>query len=119
MKQYIPYNKEEYLAVFKDFARIGAEADDNLASTSIENALSFVKGYTGLEVWDTSWTSEHQHQHNDTPPDGELCLALRYAILTIAAEMYDNRQMTQQYTGKNPTVMQILDMHSTNLLPSC
>lgn len=32
--------------------------------------------------------------------------------------MIDNRQVTMQYTGRNPTVMQILDMHSVNLLPS-
>ena len=41
-----------------------------------------------------------------------------YAVCVAAAEMLDNRQMTAQYTGRNPTVMQILDMHSTNLLPS-
>ena len=43
---------------------------------------------------------------------------LGYAIKTVAAEMIDNRQVTMQYTGRNPTVMQILDMHSVNLLPS-
>lgn len=42
---------------------------------------------------------------------------LRYAVLVLAAEMIDNRQMTAQYTSQNPTVMQILGMHSTNLLP--
>jgi len=39
-------------------------------------------------------------------------------VLAIAAEMVDNHQITAQYTGKNPTAMQILDMHSANLLPS-
>ena len=41
-----------------------------------------------------------------------------YAVKVMAAEMIDNRQITAQYTGKNPMVMQILDLHSTNLLPS-
>ena len=39
-------------------------------------------------------------------------------VLVIATEMLDNRQMTAQYTGQNPTAMQILNMHSTNLLPT-
>ena len=43
---------------------------------------------------------------------------LAYAVKVMAAEMIDNRQITAQYTGKNPMVMQILDLHSTNLLPS-
>lgn len=44
--------------------------------------------------------------------------AILIVILTVGAEMLDNRQLTAQYTGQNPMVMQILDMHSTNLLPS-
>ena len=47
-----------------------------------------------------------------------MAAELGYAIKTVAAEMIDNRQVTMQYTGRNPTVMQILDMHSVNLLPS-
>ena len=43
---------------------------------------------------------------------------ITYAIKVLAAEMIDNHQITSQYTGKNPVVMQILDLHSTNLLPS-
>ena len=43
---------------------------------------------------------------------------LAYAVKVMAAEMIDNRQITAQYTGKNPMVMQILDLHSANLLPS-
>lgn len=43
---------------------------------------------------------------------------LRYAVLTVGAEMLDNRQMTAQYSTQNPTVTQILAMHSVNLLPS-
>lgn len=43
---------------------------------------------------------------------------ITYAIKVMAAEMLDNHQISAQYTGKNPLVYQILDMHSTNLLPS-
>lgn len=43
---------------------------------------------------------------------------LTYAVKVLAAEMIDNHQITAQYTGKNPVAMQILDLHSTNLLPS-
>lgn len=48
----------------------------------------------------------------------ELPDEIGYAIFVVAAEMYDNRQMTQQYSAQNATARQILDMHSTNLLPS-
>ena len=44
--------------------------------------------------------------------------AILYAVLAVGAEMYENRQMTQQYSTQNPTVLQILAMHSTNLLPT-
>ena len=43
---------------------------------------------------------------------------LAYAVKVLAAEMIDNHQITTQYTGKNPVAMQIMDLHSTNLLPS-
>lgn len=43
---------------------------------------------------------------------------LTYAVKVLAAEMIDNHQITAQYTGKNPVAMQILNLHSTNLLPS-
>ena len=63
-------------------------------------AVAYCAGYAGLD------TSQ------------ELPDEIGYAILVVAAEMYDNRQMTQQYSAQNATVRQILDMHSTNLLPS-
>ena len=43
---------------------------------------------------------------------------MTYAIKVIAAEMIDNHQITSQYSCQNPLAMQILDLHSTNLLPS-
>lgn len=65
-------------------------------------ALTFVLDYTGLTTL------------NPAPSR-----ALEYAVKTVAAEMLDNRQFTTQYTTENPTALQILNMHSTNLLPSC
>lgn len=69
-----------------------------------EGALAAAKvaagAYTGLDMAKTEFED------------------LAYAVKVMAAEMLDNRQITAQYTGKNPMVMQILDLHSTNLLPS-
>lgn len=59
-----------------------------------------VEGYTGLSMLDC--------QLED----------ISYAIKAMAAEMVDNHQITAQAETMNPTVMQILNMHSTNLLPS-
>lgn len=47
-----------------------------------------------------------------------LAVAIGTDFKVMAAEMLDNHQISAQYTGKNPLVYQILDMHSTNLLPS-
>lgn len=76
----------------------------DLEKQECEGALAAAKaaaaGYTGLDV-ETSTLAD-----------------LSYAIKVLAAEMIDNHQITAQYTGKNPVAMQILDLHSTNLLPS-
>ena len=75
-----------------------------LEQQECEDALAAAKAaataYTGLDIE----TTEQED--------------LAYAVKALAAEMIDNRQVTMQYTGRNPTVMQILDMHSVNLLPS-
>ena len=71
------------------------ECEDALAA-----AKAVVGSYTGLDIEKT--------EHED----------LTYAVKVLAAEMIDNRQITTQYTGKNPVAMQIMDLHSTNLLPS-
>lgn len=108
MKQYIP----DISAVdVIDFARLDASSQTDIAEaqSAAACATGYVKNYTGLTVW----------VGRGSPTDGELCDELGYAVKVIAAEMIDNRQITAQYVGKNPTVMQILDMHSTNLLPSC
>lgn len=68
-----------------------------------EDALSAAKGlagaYCGIVVDETDFED------------------VTYAIKVIAAEMIDNHQISTQYALRNPLAMQILDLHSTNLLP--
>ena len=74
-------------------------AEKQTCTVALAAAKSFAAGYAGLDIENTELED------------------VAYAVLTIAAEMVDNHQMTAQYTGQTPTAMQILDMHSTNLLP--
>lgn len=76
-----------------DAERMGCES-------ALAAAKAAVEGYTGLSMQDC--------QLED----------ISYAIKTMAAEMVDNHQITSQSGTMNPTVLQILNMHSTNLLPS-
>ena len=75
-----------------------------LEQQECEDALAAAKAaaaaYTGLDI-------EATEQED-----------LAYAVKVLAAEMIDNHQITTQYTGKNPVAMQIMDLHSANLLPS-
>ena len=68
---------------------------------ALEAAMAAAYAYTGIDMSEMA-----------AYPD------ITYAIKVMAAEMIDNHQVTAQYTGKNPLVYQILDLHSTNLLPS-
>ena len=76
------------------------EATRTETAAILEAAVSYCGSYAGLDM-----TQEQ--------PDS-VC----YAVLAVGAEMLENRQMTQQYSTQNPTVTQILDMFSTNLLPT-
>lgn len=82
-----------------DFSAMPAEEQAEIAMI-LDLAVSYCGSYAGLDM-------------DVDQPD-----AVRYAVLAVGAEMYENRQMTQQYSTQNPTVMQILDMYSTNLLPT-
>lgn len=91
------------------FARLILDAADYPALSDAERmdceaalaaAKAAVEGYTGLSMLDC--------QLED----------ISYAIKAMAAEMVDNHQITAQSGTMNPTVLQILNMHSTNLLPS-
>lgn len=68
--------------------------------SALTAAKAVVEGYTGLDMA----TTEQED--------------LAYAVKVLAAEMIDSHQITAHYTGKNPVAMQIMDMHSSNLLPS-
>lgn len=82
-----------------DFSAMPAEEQAEIAMI-LDLAVSYCGSYAGLDM-------------DVDQPD-----AVRYAVLAVGAEMYENRQTTQQYSTQNPTVMQILDMYSTNLLPT-
>lgn len=76
-----------------------SESEKQNCDMALTAAKAFAAGYSGLDI-------------NTTDLED-----VTYAVLIIAAEMVDNHQMTMQYTGQNPTALQILNMHSTNLLP--
>lgn len=71
------------------------ECEDALAA-----AKAFAGAYAGIDIATTEFED------------------VTYAIKVAAAEMIDNHQISSKYSCQNPLVMQILDMHSTNLLPS-
>ena len=82
-----------------DFDALPPEEQQEVAMI-LDMAVSYCGSFAGLDM-------------NADQPD-----AILYAVLAVGAEMYENRQMTQQYSTQNPTVLQILAMHSTNLLPT-
>ena len=86
------------------------ESERNLCQSALSAAIGFVKSYTGIKL--------DEQTAKEQGVDCETAAELGYAVKTVATEMIDNRQVTVQYAGRNPTVMQILDMHSVNLLPS-
>lgn len=76
------------------------EEEKTECSMALSAAKAFAAGYAGLDMETVAFED------------------VTYAICVVAAEMLENRQMVAQYTGQNPTALQILDLHSTNLLPS-
>lgn len=98
--------KAEDIALFSRKITEKAEFDDlsDLEKQECEDALFAAMGlagaYAGINVQETTLED------------------VTYAIKVIAAEMIDNHQISTQYALQNPLVTQILDLHSTNLLPS-
>ena len=90
----------EYIA---DYARV--DEPDEITLMQIQGALTaaieYAKSYTGLN-------NEQMDEHED----------ITIAVLIIATDMYDNRNLYQDYKFKetNKTVECILGMHSINLL---
>ena len=86
------------------------ESERDLCQSALSAAIGFVKSYTGIKL--------DEQTAKEQGVDCETAAELGYAVKTVATEMIDNRQVTVQYAEQNPMVKQILDMHSTNLLPS-
>ena len=85
---------------------LGAEEFDSLpeeTQADVTMALAAAKGYVA--------------SYTGTDFETNIAPELAVAVLTVGAEMLDNRQMTVQYASQNPMVMQILNLHSENLLP--
>ncbi len=85
----------------KNYLRVDTNTDDTLLAVILPAAKRFCAQYTGL-------TLEDLDDHEDMP----------LAVLTVAADMYEVRQVTLNGTQINPTTAQILGTYSTNLLPS-
>ena len=85
----------------KNYLRVDTDIDDTLLAVILPAAKRFCAQYTGL-------TLEDLDDHEDMP----------LAVLAVAADMYEVRQVTLNGTQINPTTAQILGTYSTNLLPS-
>ncbi len=85
----------------KNYLRVDTDIDDTLLAVILPAAKRFCAQYTGL-------TLEDLDDYEDMP----------LAVLAVAADMYEVRQVTLNGTQINPTTAQILGTYSTNLLPS-
>lgn len=85
----------------KNYLRVDTDIDDTLLAVILPAAKRFCAQYTGL-------TLEALDSYEDMP----------LAVLAVAADMYEVRQLTLNGTQLNPTTAQILGTYSTNLLPS-
>lgn len=89
------------LAMVKNYLRVDTSADDSLLTVILAASKRFCAQYTGLALEDLD-------EYEDMP----------LAVLAVAADMYEVRQVTLNGTQINPTTAQILGTYSTNLLPS-
>ena len=89
------------VANLKNYLRVDTNIDDTLLAVILPAAKRFCAQYTGL-------TLENLDDYEDMP----------LAVLAVAADMYEVRQVTLNGTQINPTTAQILGTYSTNLLPS-
>lgn len=85
--------------VIKQYANIYHDEDDNLISSILTAAKSYIKNYTGL-------SDEQMDQKED----------LTIALMVLCNDMYDNRAFTVEDSKVNSVIKSILDMHSINLL---
>ena len=89
------------VADVKNYLRVDTNIDNSLIAVILSAAKRFCAQYTGLEITGLD-------DHEDMP----------LAVLAVAADMYEVRQLTLNGTQLNPTTAQILGTYSTNLLPS-
>lgn len=87
------------IELVKEYLRIDNEDDDNLLTLILNASKSYVRSYTGL-------SDDKLDELDDIP----------VVLLTLSAEMYDNRQFTVDKSNINPVAKTILNMHSVNLL---
>jgi len=86
-----------------DYIRLSEVSQDdmNTIETIIEVAKAFICKYTGLGI-------------NDLDKHSDFIIV----VLILCQDMYDNRSLIVDNTNMNKVVTTILDLHSTNLLPS-
>lgn len=89
------------VADVKNYLRVDTNSDNSLIAVILSAAKRFCAQYTGLELTGLD-------DYEDMP----------LAVLAVAADMYEVRQLTLNGTQLNPTTAQILGTYSTNLLPS-
>lgn len=82
-----------------DFCRIDDpdESDQNMLSTALNVAISYVQSYTGLD---------------DLDPYPDIVIA----VLVLVQDMYDTRTMYVDKSNVNKVVESILGLHQVNLL---
>jgi uncharacterized phage protein (predicted DNA packaging) len=83
----------------KNYLRIDADYDDNLITSILAGAKSYIKSYTGLD--------------DATIDDYE---DITIALFALCSEMYDNRRFIVEKNTVNPITQSIIDIHSINLL---
>ena len=92
--------------------RENAEALSETEKLSIEAmedaAKAFIMGWTGINGVDKS--DENGRMLDDYED-------LVYPFMTLITEMYDNRKMTVERDKINPTVAQMLNLHTFNYVP--
>lgn len=83
----------------ENYLRIEHDPEDNTVNIIFVASKSFVKGYTGL-------SDDQLDQYED----------LSVVVLSLCAELYDNRQFSVDKDKISPGIKIILELYSVNLL---
>nr|DAJ19206.1 MAG TPA: head tail connector [Siphoviridae sp. ctBho3] len=104
MERFYMKVSELTIPVIANYCRIMDDDVTDSENLSLEAmkiaALSYARSYTGL-------SDLEMERHED----------ITIAILTLIADMYDNRSMIVDKNNVNRTAEVILSMHAKNLLP--